>query len=429
MPHKDLRFRILFRAGAAIRLRGSSPFLLVYIMPWCRSLVVLAFTVALAAADDLRTLDNRMISGTVVQMSDKEIAIKTADGIVKTHLEDVLALDLRPIAGVPAQTSYSDIRLVDDTTLMCGSYAIKGKTVETTLLSGQRISLPLASVVSILRGAEDAKLRRAFSALTGNKVKRDRVVIYKGGEVNDLAGTLGDADAEGKKIKFRPVDGSELDVPIANLQGMIFYRPAGGSDGGVGGAEPICMVYDTVGNALAATKITSDGTKVTIDTTIPKVKLEYEAATIARFDFNMGKLTWLSDLVPTKVLEKSAVGLVVAYRKDVNLDGEPIVLDRSYAKGLSMHAHTELEYDLKAKYKKFTAVLGVDTRVGTDSQPKVVIEVDGRTSVFSEVINAKAVVPVSLDVTGANTIRIIVMSRNFLDLHDHVTLANPKVTQ
>jgi len=388
------------------------------------SLVGLLGLASVAGADDLRTLDNKTTSGTVVAVDDKEVALKLPDGnVVTTPLDEVIALDLRPIKGVPPGTSYIDIRLVDDTALLCEKYAIKGKTIEATLLTGQDVALPLASVASILRGAEDGNLKKAWNALMADKVKRDRVVLYKGGEVNDVQGTIGDADAAGSKIGFRTADGGSLNVPIANLQGMIFYRPDGG-----GGGNPICMVYDTVGNAFAAAKVAVDDNKVVIVTTMPNVKIQCAASSIARFDYNMGKLAFLSDMVPTKVVEDSAVGLIVAHRKDVNLDGEPIVLDRQYAKGLSLHAHTELEYDLKGKYKKFTAVLGVDPRVGSDSQPKVTIEVDGRAA-FSEVITAKAVVPVSIDVTKAQSIRIIVTSRNFLDLHDHVTIASPKVTQ
>jgi hypothetical protein len=142
----------------------------------------------------------------------------------------------------------------------------------------------------------------------------------------------------------------------------------------------------------------------------------------------MGKLVFLSDLTPTKLVEKSAAGLIVTHRHDVNLDGEPIVLDRPYSKGLSLHAYTELEYDLKGKFKRFTAVLGVDTRVGLESQAKVTIEVDGRT-LFAGVITAKAIVPLDLDVTKGSTLRIVVSSQNLLDLHDHVTIASPKLTR
>jgi hypothetical protein len=393
-------------------------------MALLRSIVMLVLLPpALASADVLRTLDNKTITGTLASANDKEVSIKTADGTVAVPLDNVIGLDLRPVKGVPTGTSYVDIRLIDDTALLCGKLAIKGKTIDATLLSGQAISLPLASVASILRGAEDPKLKKIWDALVANKVKRDRVVLYKGGQVNDLEGTFGDADADGLRIKFRTPTGENLDVLVANLQGMIFYRPEAAA-----GANPICMVYDTTGNALAATKVVADSAKVTIVTTIPHLSIQCDAATIARFDYNMGKLSFLSDLVPSKVVEKSGVGLIVAYRKDVNLDGDPIVLDRQYPKGLSVHAYTELEYDLKGKFKKFSAVLGVDTRVGSDSQPKVSIVVDGKTA-FAEVITAKKLVPVEIDVSKANTLRIVVSSNNFLDLHDHVTIANPKVTQ
>jgi hypothetical protein len=393
-------------------------------MPYSRAVLTLLLLASVANADDvLRTLDNKTVTGNLVLVNDKEVSIKTSDGVVKTPLDNVIAVDLRPVKGLAAGTTYSEIRLVDDTTLLCSTYAIKAKNIEATLLSGQPVVIPVASVASVLRGAEDTKLRKAFQALLNDKLKRDRIVIYKAGDINDLPGTIGQADADGTKIKFLS-EGVDIEIPIANLQGLIFYRADG-----AGAANPVCMVYDTVGNAIAAGKVMVDGKKATIVTTIPGVSIQCDTATIAKFDYNMGKLSFLSDLIPTKVVEKSAVGLIVAYRKDVNLDGDPIVLDRPYPKGLSLHAHTELEYDLKGKFKKFSAVLGVDPRVGAEAQPKVTIEVDGKT-VYSETISAaKPPVPIDIDVTKASTIRIIVSSQNFLDLHDHVTIANPKVTQ
>ena len=143
----------------------------------------------------------------------------------------------------------------------------------------------------------------------------------------------------------------------------------------------------------------------------------------------MGKLAFLSDMPTAKPPRaESAVGLVVTIRKDVNLDGDPIVLDREYKKGLSLHAHTELEYDLKGKYRKFSCVLGVDPRVGAESQAKVTFEVDGRAK-YSKVITPKMIEHVDLDVSKASTLRIIVTSQNLLDLHDHVTIAIPKISQ
>lgn len=402
-------------------------------MPVLRTLAVLFLLAALANADELRTLDNKTISGTVVGLDDKEVAIKTADGqVVKTPLENVLALDLRPVKGVAAGTPYTEVRLIDDTVLMCrpdgdkadsSGVIFKGKNLQLNLLSGQALEVPQALVVTILKNAQNPVLRKAWDGLLADKLKRDRVVIFKNDSVNALDGTLGESDAKGEKIAFQTADGDSLQVPLTRLSGLIFYRQEQAN-----AKEPLCTVYDIAGNAIVASKVVAEGNKLFVVGVVPKLNLELDRATIAKFDYNMGKLAFLSDMVPSKVVEKSGVGLIVTHRKDVNLDGEPIVLDRAYPKGLSVHAYTELEFDLKGRFKKFSCVLGVDTRVGSDSQAKVVIEIDGRTK-FSEIITAKTVVPVNLDITKASTIRIIVSSSNFLDLHDHVTIAAPKVTQ
>jgi hypothetical protein len=386
------------------------------------SLLVFAAAASVAWADDLLTLDNKIITGTLVGVNDKEVAIKQADGsTVKTTLENVIALNLRTVKGVPFGETYSDIRLIDDTTLLCKSFTIKGKKVEITLRSGQTVTVPLASVVSILRGAQDAKVKNAWDKL--DKVKYDRVVLYQDGSFNTLEGTLGEADADGTTIKFT-TGGATIPTKISNLRGLIFYRPEAPP------VNPVCIIYDLEGTALAATKVSlTEAGKLAIVTTIPDVTVTLDKERVAKFDYNMGKLTFLSDLEPSKVMEKSAAGLIVAHQKNANLDGDPIIFEgKEYKKGLSMHAHTEVEYDLKGKYKTFTAVVGVDPRTGADSQAKLTIEVDGRTK-YSEVYTVKRLETIKLDITGATTIRFIVTSRNFLDLYDHVTLANPKVTQ
>jgi len=391
-------------------------------MPILRTLVVVVILGSVAAADELRTLDTKTISGTVTSIDDKGVTLKTADGPVTTALENVLALDLRPVKGLAAGADWTEVRLVDDSVLQCKEISLKGKTVEVTLLGGQKLQLPQTHILAILRTAQDAALRKTFDQIVAGKSKRDTVIAAVKGSFNTLDGTLSDADDKGEKINFTTSDGDKMQLPLTRLSGMIFYRQYNETQ------QPVCMVYDVAGNALVANKVLSQGDKVVVMTTVPNVAVEFDTSRIAKFDYNMGKLTFLSDLVPTKVLEQSGSGLIVTHRKDVNLDGEPIVLDRSYAKGLSLHAHTELEFDLKGKYKKFSCVLGVDTRVGPDSQAKVTILIDGRTR-FSDVITAKKIVPVDLDVSRANSIRFIVSSRDFLDLHDHVTIAIPKVTQ
>src|SRR4051812_27869121 len=93
----------------------------------CLALLFCACAVTSARPDELRTLSGKVIKGTVTAVSDKAVTLKTETGDVATPLSDILALDLRPVAGVPAGTEFAEVRLVDGSTLRCASVALKGK--------------------------------------------------------------------------------------------------------------------------------------------------------------------------------------------------------------------------------------------------------------------------------------------------------------
>src|SRR5436190_7550016 len=88
-------------------------------MPYLRTLLALLLLAPLAAADELRTLGGKTHSGTVTNITEKEITLKTADAEVTVPLAEVLALDLRAVKGVPTGVPYSDVKLLDDTVLHC----------------------------------------------------------------------------------------------------------------------------------------------------------------------------------------------------------------------------------------------------------------------------------------------------------------------
>ncbi len=397
-------------------------------MPIRRSLSLLAFFclgAALLRADEVRTLGNKTITGTVVEVNDKEVAVRTDGGtVVKTPLNEILALDLRQVKGVPAGTRYSDVRLLDESLLHCGKVAFRGKHAELTLLSGQQVKVSIDELAWVLHDAGNESTRKEWEALLRQEdVKRDRVVGMKNDELFAIEGTYGDVDPKGESIQFRLETGVIRDVPFERIQGMIFHRTEGPSK------SPVCQVTDLQGNTLSAAAVRLKGTTFTV-TTVGGLEVSYDQQQIARFDYNMGKLTYLSDLRPSKVVEKSGVGLPIAFRKDANLDGEPILLgDKSFPKGLSMHAYTELEYNLGGRYKEFKAFLGVDPRVGAESKARVTIERDGKQIFSEEVTTATPLKQVVLPLQKARTLRITVSSSNILDLHDHVTLADAKVSQ
>jgi hypothetical protein len=391
-------------------------------MPIIRTLTVFFVCLSLGWAAEIRTLSGQVIKGDLVRINDKEIVLRTDTGEVATPLSDVLLLDLKkPVLGPSKEGAYTDVRLLDDTLLHCSKVVLKKADAHLTLTSGQTLTVPQKKIYWILRDAQDAGLRKKWDEILGLKSKRDRIVVLRSGALNPLDGTFGDADDKGETIQFRLESGKTSDTPLDRLHGLIFYQEPSETN-------PLCQVLDAEGNVFVASKVAFDD-KGFHFTTPAGLKMTMSERALAKLDYNMGKLTYLSDLAPAKVTERSLSGLVTHYRRDANLDGEPIVLEnRPYGKGLSLHAFTELEYELGGKYKEFRAVLGIDPRVGGDSQPRVSIECDGA-KVFSEVITAKAVRPVAVNVRNASRIRITVSSLNPLDLHDHVTIAEARVSQ
>jgi hypothetical protein len=374
-------------------------------------------------AEELRTLDGKSITGAVAGIADAGIVLKTDAGKVVVPLAQVLAVEFRTAKGLDAAgAKYAALRLIDDTTLWCDKVTFRAKEVEAKLVTGMTLKVPLGAVLSWQEDAGNRDHKKKWDELASPKIKRDRIVILRDGALDALEGLLGDADAGGDSIQFKR-EGSDAPVPILfeRLHGLVFWRPDPVQE------SPICKVIDRDGNAVQAVKLGWQDGVLTAHTTFG-AKLEFKSELLAKLDFNFGRLSYLSDLEPAKVVEKSGIGLLVRYRRDVNLDGEPIVLDKQYGKGLSMHAHTELEYNLAGKYKDLKGILGVDTRIGADSQARVTILCDGEKR-FSEVITAKGHHPVALSVKDVQTLKIVVSSRNFLDLHDHVTFAEARVSQ
>jgi hypothetical protein len=173
-------------------------------------------------------------------------------------------------------------------------------------------------------------------------------------------------------------------------------------------------------------------------TTVAGAKVEFPFKSFTRWDFSKGKLTYLSDLEP-KATETSNVERVEHYRRDKNLDGEPIQLPqknedgvpvlRVFPKGLALHAYTELQYDIGGEYKEFKAILGVDPKVQGDSHVKVTIEGDGKELFAAEISRTDEPRPIMLDVKNVKQLRIVVASAGLLDLGNHVCLADAKVSK
>lgn len=391
-----------------------------------RTLLVVGILASPAAAADpakVRTLTGKSFEGELVRIDEKKLEFRTKDGPVSVSFTELLDVELASPGSSDGSSKRIDVALNDGSVFHCSQYTLKKNEVTLSLQLGKEIRVPLASIAWIVNDAQDAAVREDWQKQLAKQSNHDMIVVKKNNVTNALEGTLGQGDESGERIEFDR-SGTKYQPNLANIHGMSFFRPNETVE------DPLCKVHDTGKNLLFARTIAATDSGLTV-TTLSGVKVEYSRQLLARLDFSKGKLTFLSDLEPVKVVETSSLEGIDHYRRDKNLDGGPLrIKNNLYSKGLSLHAYTELVYDVGGSYKDFKAVVGVDDLVGGDSNVVIVVEGDDR-ELKTVAVSRKDKKPIelALNIKNVKLLKIVVKSANILDLGDHVDLADAKVSK
>jgi hypothetical protein len=404
-------------------------------MPLFRTLSALAICTSVSFAAEpvkLRTLAGKMEEGDLVSISDTEITLQGKEGPIKTPLAQALDFTLPYETSLPSE-NYSDVELTDGSVFHCLQYALKGTKLDCKLANGQSVTLGLAAVASILNDAQNPKIRDEWKAILAKKSNLDQLAVKDAeGKLNIVEGTLGGGDDKGASIEFETGSGAKRRVNLGRVQAMRFLRTPDQA-----AAAATCKITDTSRNTWMAAKLTFRNGRFTIVTTVG-VSVECPQRLVSRVDYSQGKVTYLSDLDPVKTTETSNVEAIEHYRRDRNLDNGPLQLTttvdgraeaQTFAKGLAIHATAEMVYDVGGQYKELKGLVGVDPGVGGDSQVRVVIEGDGRELFAADVRRGHDVHKLDCDVKNVRQLRITVRPVGFLDLGNHVNLADARLVK
>jgi hypothetical protein len=396
------------------------------------ALLALLLIVSAAPSAELSTLKGDVIKGELESITDKEIVLTDGSKRIATPLADVLKLDFPAITAARIDgNKYADVELTDGSLLHCKEWSIKGKEVALKTLAGQEIKLPLPAIANILVNASDEKHRKDWSERVARKRRRDVVAILNEGTVNPVEGTLGAADAEGKTIEFQTASGRKRDLILANLHGLIFQRELDPQ------APPLlCKLYTNHHDFLMVSSLTKTPTGLTVSTPAG-AKIEVALDLVTRLDYTLDKIAFLSRMDPVKVVQTSNFDFIDTYRRDKNLDNGPMqIYGERFSLGLALHAHTELEYDIKGDYREFHAIAGIDESVGGVGGPVVlVIEgvIDGQPrELYKKTFTRKdgrdkKEGAISLNIKDVQKLRIIVRTGDMFDNGKHLDLVNAKV--
>lgn len=392
---------------------------------WCRFLgtVILVLggaTLSLSAAEVI-TLDGKKLAGDLLAVDKERITLRVGQAQVQIPNTSILAVELgRTVPPLPKDTKYHEIALTDGSLLRVSRFSIKQRQVECELLDGPegvpppRYDLSLDVVFFMMRGAENPAIQTAWKKMLSARGKRDLYVIREGDTLNFLQGTIHGGTPDGARLDFERAEGERVSLLQSRATGgLVLAHPPRGNL-----PPKLCKVMDVFGNQLVAqnVQLTEDGALVT---TVAGVRFHYPKLTaLARLDFSLGNLTYLSDLplqivAPELPAEEKALRLHLhlPVLKDRGLSGEvlKVVGQPPFTKGLLIAPDTIITVEPGGEYREFQAIAGLPESV-LDGQLAVQLTVEGDGRIlFQQTLRRKdPPKPLALDIQGVRQLRLIV---------------------
>jgi hypothetical protein len=111
-------------------------------------------------------------------------------------------------------------------------------------------------------------------------------------------------------------------------------------------------------------------------------------------------------------------------------DGKTLTLNgTTYARGLGVHAGSNVLYNLLGNYSTFSAVIGVDDEVGNNGSVIFQVYADSVKVYESAVLTgSQGGVPISVNIAGAQQLRLVVTDAGNGNAFDHADWADAKLT-
>jgi len=296
-------------------------------------------------------------------------------------------------------------------------------TLRLTTSWQDHLDVPLNRIVGVHFGLLDRKeSRESFTNRLKARGSEDVLLAQtKNGEVIAIAGVVERTDND--RLRFR-YQGRTRTLPLAQVEGLVLAaRPESRQP------DELLPTFSLPGGVAVS------GRWKDLDTSVWKIvapwgqELKLPAADILSVWFRGGKVTYLSDLKPSKVEEAPYFGHRLPWRRNVNLMGEPLVMNgQTYARGLAVHSRCILTYDVDGHYSTFEVLVGFDD--ASKGKGRVVCRVfaDGNELYSNPDLRAdQPPVKLALPVAGAEQLRLHVDFGRGQDTGDRVIWANARL--
>jgi hypothetical protein len=397
--------------------------------------------VALAVDVDVRTLDQRALSGPLAELSPERVVVTSGGQPVSIPAAEVLTITPRSITPPkksPATDTAFWIELVDGSRIAATEISLDG--ANATIANGSqsvRVSTPV--IRSVEMQAPTEPIAKRWAELRAAKATSDRLIVRRSETtIDSIEGTLRRVTAD--TVDFE-LDGEIAKVKRPKVFGFFLYRPGERELG-----EVVAYVEESSKARWAASRLQLEKDSLRIATS-SGVEVVRPWSSIARLDYSAGKLLFLSDLEPETVTWTPLVASTAAApelesylrpRRDRAIQGGALQLAKtedgrrrvhSYEKGVSLHSRTRIVYRLPNEFRNFTALAGIDARMKGAGGVRLEILADDKKLLEKPIRGTDDPLPINLDVRGAGRLTILVDFGDDGDVADHLNLCDARLAR
>ncbi|WP_165250343.1 NPCBM/NEW2 domain-containing protein [Paludisphaera soli] len=284
------------------------------------------------------------------------------------------------------------------------------------------LKIPLSRIAGVqLSPADRKETPESFARRLKARGSEDLLLAQsKAGEVVPVAGVL--EAVEDGRLRFL-YQGKSRSLAVKQVEGFVLA------------SRPSPAVDDLRSTFLLPGGVAVSGRWKSIDPAVWKVEapwgeeLKLPAADVQEVRFRGGKMTYLSDLNPSRVEETPFFGRKSPWRRDVGLTGGKLKMNgRIHERGVAVHSRCILTYDLEGRYDTFEALLGFDDEARGKGRVACRVLADDQELYAEPDLRADAPpVPLKLRVAGASQLKLVVDFGAGQDAGDRVIWADARL--
>ena len=154
---------------------------------------------------------------------------------------------------------------------------------------------------------------------------------------------------------------------------------------------------------------------------------------VAAINVRSDRITYLSDLAPVDIEERSIGSASYTWQSDRNVFGEPLTLYSSedeyqeFQRGIGTHSYCRLEFEVADGFGRFNATVGLDKQSQQRGDCEVSVRGDGIELWSGQLNRDNLIQEIDVDIEGVSRLTLLVKPGKHLDLGDHVNWVNAKL--